>query len=434
VGRLASLALAALAVAAVPAAGVARAVPSPAPPASGLAFAVALNGSGAVLAAGPFSLKVPGGKGPLRLDLSHLAVDGSRLRGRARLTNDSGLLLGGLALDFASVTPARKEDAERSAAPAVPVSLREPLAFGDLLPGEATPRLPFELSPLPLGEGVALVTLLGSVSGLAVDPPEAVEGAARAVAVDADRSGRLYVATAGTGRVLRHVLSSKSPPGEAARPSSPPVGVALRRRNGDLFVSTGDRLVEIWRPGRERPSTLDAGRPVAVLRIDGKDVLRAASGNGVLAFDEAKPGSLRVLGPAGSVVLSFDTDARGTLYAVVREGEARRLVVAGQDGPVPFGSRKGAGADALDAPSACRFDAEGALWVAAVPRTPESTVVARFGPDGAPLAALSRAALALLLGKDEEAAVPEIADLAPGPERRLYVLLEEGTVFAVRPF
>lgn len=428
--RLASLLLGA----SVAVAGVARAAPPPAAPSGGLAFALALKGSGEALASGPYSLKVPGGKGALRLELSRLAVDGSRLRGEARLKNDSGLLLAGLALDFASASPSRKEDAARAAVPAVPVSLREPLAFGDLLPGEATPRLAFDLSPVPVGEGVTLATLLGSVTGLAVEPPEPVEGAVQAVALDADRSGRLYVATAGVGRVLRYVLSSKSPPGEAARPASPPAGVALRRRNGDLFVSTGGPLVEAWRPGRNRPVALDAERPVTVLRIDGKDVLRAASGNGVLAFDEAKPGRLRPLGVEGSVVLSFDTDARGTLHAVVREGEARRLVVAGQDGPVPFGSRKGAGADALDAPSACRFDGEGALWVAAIPRTPESSVVARFGPDGSPLATLSRAALALLLGKDEEAAVPGIADLAPGPERRLYVLLEEGTVFTVRPF
>lgn len=430
-GRLATLvAAAALWGAAVSAAGPAP----PAVPAGGLAFALALRESGTVLASGPFSLKVPGGKGPLRLVLSHLSVEGARLRGEARLSNECGLLLGGLALDFASATPSGRDEPGRPAPVSTPLALKAPLAFGDLLPGESTPRLPFELTPLPLGEGVTLVTLLGSVWGLAAEPPETVEGAVRAVALDADRSGRLYVATAGVGRVLRHTPGSKATPGEAARPSSPPAGVALRRRNGDLFVATGDRVVEVWRPGRERPSMLDPGRPVTALRTDAKDVLRAASGNGVLAFDEARPGPVRALGPEGSVVLSFDTDARGVIYAALREGKSRRVVAAGPSGPGTFGPSKGLGADALDAPVAVRFDGEGALWVAASARTPENTVVSRFGADARPLAALSRLALALLLGKDDDAAVPAVADLAPGPDRRLFVLLEDGTLFALRPF
>ena len=41
--------------------------------------------------------------------------------------------------------------------------------------------------------------------------------------------------------------------------------------------------------------------------------------------------------------------------------------------------------------------------------------------------------LALLLGKDEDAAVPAIVDLAPGPDGLLWVLLESGALFGVRP-
>jgi hypothetical protein len=406
----------------------------PPAPARGLAFAVTLKGSGESLAAGPYLLRVPGESGPLRLELLRLAVEGARLRGEVRLRNESGLLLAGLALDFESAASVRRDTTSPPDAGAVPLALAAPLALGDLLPGEATPGVSFELSPVPLGEGVALTTLLGAVRGLAAEPSFAVAGAARPVALDADRSGRLYVATGGVGRVLRTTPPSTGTPAEAARPSSPPAGVALRRRNGHLFVSTGDRRIEVFRPGRERPATLDAGRSVAMLRIDAKGVLRAASGNGVLAFDEAMPGPLRALGPEGSTVVSFDTDAGGVIHAVVRDEASRRLMVAERGGPTPFSRRMGAGADALEAPSACRFDGEGVLWVAAAPATPESTVLARFGGDGTPLAAFSRLALALLLGKDENAAVPEAVDLAPGPERRIYVLLEDGSVFALRPF
>ncbi len=403
-------------------------------PARGLAFAVTLKGSGEPLAAGPYQLRIPGSSGPFRLELLRLAVEGARLRGEVRLRNESDLLLAGLSLDFESATPVRRETAAPPEAAPVPLSLAAPLALGDLLPGEATPGVSFELSPVPLGEGVALTTLLGAVRGLAAEPPFAVAGAARPVALDADRSGRLYVATGGVGRVLRTTPPSTGAPAEAARPSSPPAGVALRRRNGDLLVSSGDRRIEVFRPGREKPATLDAGRPVSVLRIDGKGVLRAASGNGVLAFDEAMPGRLHALGPEGSTVASFDTDAGGVIHAVVRDGASRRVMVAERGGPTPFPGRKGAGADALEAPSACRFDGDGALWVAAEPRSPESTVLARFGGEGTPVAAFSRLALALLLGKDEDAAVPAVVDLVPGPERRLYVLLEDGSVFALRPF
>ena len=420
-----------LALAAAPALGLPAA--TDAPPEQGLAFAVALKGSGEALAAGPYQLKVPGGAGPLRLEVSGLAVEGARLRGEVRLHNGSGLLLAGLELRFLSATPTRREDIGRSTVSPVPVGLRVPIAFGDLLPGESTPRTPFELSPLPLGDGVALATVLGAVSGLAVEAPVAVPGATRPVALDADRSGRLYLASAGVGRVLRFTLPSASSPAEAARPASPPAGVALRRRNGDLLVSTGGPLLEVHRPGRGRPATLDAGRNVTGLRTDGKHVLWAASGGSVLAFDEAKPGPARALGGEDSEVVSFDVDARGTVHAVLREGEASRVVVAGPAGPAPFRAGKGSGADALEAPTACRFDGEGSLWVSASPRDPEGTVLARFQPDGAPLGALSRLALALLLGREEDAAVPAVVDLAPGPERRLYVLLEDGAVFAIRP-
>ena len=420
---------------------IAAAVAHPAPPAApptgvpapGLAFALALKGNGQPLASGPYLLRVPGGSGPLRLELSRLAADGARLRGEARLVNGSGLLLAGLALDFESASPAPADSAGRSAVLPAPLALREPLAFGELLPGESTGYLPFELSPVPLGETVSLTTLLGAVSGLAVEPPAAVDGATHPVALDSDTSGRLYVATAGVGRVLRFVPAFPSAPGEAARPSTPPAGVALRRRTGDLFVSTGGPAIEVYRAGRKRPAFLQAGRAVAALRADAKGTLRAAAGNGVLAFDEAKAGPLRALGPEGAEVLSFDADPKGVLHAVVREGASRRLVVDAAAGPARFVAANGPGADALDAPSACRFDGEGMLWVAAAGATPRSSVLACFAGEE-PLAALPRLALALLLGRDEDADVPAIVDLAPGPERRVYVLLETGAVFAARPF
>jgi hypothetical protein len=128
-------------------------------------------------------------------------------------------------------------------------------------------------------------------------------------------------------------------------------------------------------------------------------------------------------------VLSFDVDPKGAIHAVLREGASRRLVV----GPVGRAASPGPGSGAPDAPSACRFDGEGALWVAAIGSTPEATVLARLGGE-ARLATLPRLALALLLGKDEDAGVPAIVDLAPGPERRIYALLETGAVVGVRAF
>lgn len=404
------------------------AAPSPAP---GLAFAVTLRGTGAPLASGPYLLKVPGGTGPLRLELSRLAVDGARLRGEARLVNGSGLLLAGLALDFASASAVPKGDVAASPSPA-PLALREPLAFGELLPGESTGPLPFEASPVPTGEEVTIVTLLGAVSGLAVEPPVAVEGTTRPAALDADRSGRLYVASG--DRVLRLAGASGARPGEAARLAATATGLALRRRNGDLLVSTGGSAIEVHRAGRSRPATLDAGRPVTVLRFDGKGRLHAASGNAVLAFDEAAPGPAREFGPPGSEVLSFDVDARGAVHAVVGEGASRRVVVASGRQLSTFAARPGPGRDTLDSASACRFDGEGTLWVAARPPTPGGSVLACFSADGRPLAALPRLGLALLLGKDEDAAVPAIVDLAPGPERTLRALLDTGAVLAVRAF
>lgn len=402
-------------------------------PARGLAFAVSLKGSGQVLHAGPFLLRVPGSAGLLRLELARLSVDGASLRGEARLRNESSVLLSGLELEFDSASPTRRDPSGKTVTTSTPASLREPLAFGELLPGETAAYQPFDLAPLPLGEDFVLTILMGSVTGLAVESPLVVEGADRPVALDSDRSGRIYVATAGVGRVLRLTASSAASPAEAARPSAPPTGFALRRRTNDLLVATGGATVEVHRPGRARPATLDAGRPVSLLRIDAKGVLRAASGNGVLAFDEAKAGHPAPLGPAGSEVVSFDTDSRGTIHAVVRQEDALRLVVGGASGPAPFVALRGSGSDALAAPRALRFADDGALWVASSAATPEGACLTRFAPDGTPLGTLPRLGLALALGKDEETAVPAAVDLASGPDGRLWVLLESGALFAVRP-
>lgn len=411
-----------------------RPAPSEAAAPGGQAFALALGGNGSVLASGPYALRVPGAEGPLRLELARLAVDGAQLRGEARLTNDSRSLLSGLELDFRTVTPTVRAVPGRTAPEPAPLSLSRPLSLGELLPGEATPFVPFEVAPLPLGEDVTVVVLLGAVTGLAASPPIAVEGALRPVALDADRSGRLYVATAGVGRVLRLTASSAASPGEAARPSAPPTGVALRRRDQALFVATGGPTIEVHRSGRARPATLDAGRSVTLLRVDASGVLRAASGNGVLAFDEAKAGPPAPFGPDGAEVLSFDADARGRVRAVIRNGETRQVVVSGTAGASPLAAGRGLGADALLSPRALRFAADGTTWVAAEPTTPEGAALTRFSPDGVPLGTLPRLGLALLLGKDEDAAVPAIVDLAPGPDGLLWVLLESGALFGVRPF
>ena len=410
-----------------------RPAPSEAAAPGGQAFALALGGNGSVLASGPYALRVPGAEGPLRLELARLAVDGAQLRGEARLTNDSRSLLSGLELDFRTVTPTVRAVPGRTAPEPAPLSLSRPLSLGELLPGEATPFVPFEVAPLPLGEDVTVVVLLGAVTGLAASPPIAVEGALRPVALDADRSGRLYVATAGVGRVLRLTASSAASPGEAARPSAPPTGVALRRRDQALFVATGGPTIEVHRSGRARPATLDAGRSVTLLRVDTSGVLRAASGNGVLAFDEAKAGPPAPLGPDGAEVLSFDADARGRVRAVIRNGETRQVVVSGTAGASPLAAGRGLGADALLSPRALRFASDGTMWVAAEPTTPEGAALTRFSPDGTPLGTLPRLGLALLLGKDEDAAVPAIVDLAPGPDGLLWVLLESGALFGVRP-
>lgn len=410
-----------------------RAASAEVPASNGLAFALALGGDGQVLASGPYLLRVPGAEGPLRLELARLAVDGAQLRGELRMTNDSGSLLSGLELDFRSVTPTVRAVPGRSAPEALPLALPRPLPLGELLPGEATPFVPFEIAPLPLGEDVTVVVLLGAVTGLAASPPIAVEGALRPVALDTDRSGRLYVATAGVGRVLRLTAASAATPAEAARPSAPPIGMALRRRDHALFVANGGPTIEVHRSGRARPATLDAGRPVTLLRVDASGVLRAATGNGVLAFDEAKAGPLAPLGPEGSEVLSFDADARGRVRAVVRNGETRQVVVSETAGASPLAAGRGLGADALLSPRALRFGADGTMWVAAEAATPEGAALTRFSPDGEPLGTLPRLGLALLLGRDEDAAVPALVDLAPGPDGLLWVLLESGSFFGIRP-
>ena len=80
---------------------------------------------------------------------------------------------------------------------------------GDLGPAEVVAAVGLalaknpELAPVTLVGDEAVLGPLLAKAGLAASPPISVEGALRPVALDTDRSGRLYVATAGVGRVLR---------------------------------------------------------------------------------------------------------------------------------------------------------------------------------------------------------------------------------------
>ena len=141
-----------------------------APPAvtRGLSFALSFDAHGRPVTWGPFVLRVPGAKGPLKVVFDSVALTGGMLDAPIRLRNDSGVDLLAVRVDLAGVTESVKPEGQPSVSRAQDVAPPPPLAFDAIRAGAETPGELFRGGPLSFSADTEVVVIMGAVSGVAV--------------------------------------------------------------------------------------------------------------------------------------------------------------------------------------------------------------------------------------------------------------------------
>ncbi len=236
---------------------------------AGQAFAVALTRGGAA-ASGSYSLKVPGGSGPLVLTLEAPVFEGGRFSSPLRLANRTGLPLSGLRVDVTGATAQTSSEPNASSRD-LSISLPSPLWCGELEPERETSPLLLEVDDLP-DKSPGPVVILGIVSGAAVveDAAEVAAGSqvyrsGRKQRVECGVDALTAVRGEGWGQTAQPVSCQLDPSGDLwiVDMAGDPVKVFDSRGNfirsfgpragrgaNDLALGTGGRVI-LTEPGEE---------------------------------------------------------------------------------------------------------------------------------------------------------------------------------------
>lgn len=143
---------------------------APAPVTRGLTFALSFDGKGRSVVSGPYVLKVPGAKGPLKVVFDSAALTGGMLDAPFRLANDSGVDLFTVRVDFGGVTESVRPANAAPFTRAQDVAPPPPLAWDRIAAGGETPGDLFRGGPLSFSAETEVVVVTGVVSGLAAVP------------------------------------------------------------------------------------------------------------------------------------------------------------------------------------------------------------------------------------------------------------------------
>jgi hypothetical protein len=244
----------------------ARAVSAPAPVSRGLTFALSFDGKGRPVVSGPYTLKVQGTKGSLKVVFDSVALSGGMLDAPVRLLNESGTDLFAVRIDLAGVTESVKPQGQAAFSREQRVAPPPPLAFDAIRSGIETPGELFRGGPLSFSEDTEVVVVLGVVSGVAAAPANpkvdvrtpstkasACPGAVPACRVDAD--GNLWRVEPAEGE-KRGGLSQRSREGAVVR--------SLRFERGDrpvdLSLAPDGRLLVFFDDG-SKDGAVRAFRP-----------------------------------------------------------------------------------------------------------------------------------------------------------------------------
>lgn len=244
----------------------AQLIAAPARVERGLTFALSFDGKGRAVVSGPYVLKVPGAKGPLKVVFDSAALTGGMLDAPFRLRNDSGVDLLALRVDLASVSESFRGDGKPSGSRDQNVAPPPPLFFDEIRSGAETPGELFRGGPVNFSEETEVVVVMGVVSGVAAVPANpkvdvrtpptkasACPGGAPACRVDAE--GNLWRVEPAEGE-KRGGLSERTREGGVIR--------SLRFERGDkpvdLSVAPDGRLLVFFDDG-SKDGAVRAFRP-----------------------------------------------------------------------------------------------------------------------------------------------------------------------------
>lgn len=143
---------------------------APAPVTRGLTFALSFDGKGRSVVSGPYTLKVPGTKGSLKVTFDSVALTGGMLDAPIRLLDESGTDLFAVRIDLAGVTESVKREGQAAFTRVQDVAPPPPLAFDAIRAGAETPGDLFRGGPLSFSEQTEVVVVMGVVSGVAAVP------------------------------------------------------------------------------------------------------------------------------------------------------------------------------------------------------------------------------------------------------------------------
>lgn len=246
---------------------------------SGLAFALTLTDGGRSISSDRVSLKIPDTKGQLAVRIDGFDLAGGAFSAPLRLENGTDAELYALRVDYASAT-------ESSAASAgtgrTSPGVAAPLTWPKLGKGETSTTLEFRASPVVFSKETTLVTVLGTVSGVAIVGDfrfGGAGGADGAATIEVDPSGDLVV-TDSAGKTLRSGPDGSAPREirniAAIKRPKPVAAACAPHRAAGLVCAEGPEKT-VWTVRDDEVSILDAsGATLRSFRLGGAPVVDLA--------------------------------------------------------------------------------------------------------------------------------------------------------------